>query len=85
MRAMTSAADSRHRIKQCLAGDLPWSVLLPAERDVANAQIDSTVDAAARRISLGAESASAGIVTVALDDQGRMVEYRPDGSSTVLI
>lgn len=43
-----------------------------------------TVDEAAERISLGATASAAGLVTVALDEQGRLCEYHPDGSTTLL-
>ncbi|MCU1369315.1 MAG: hypothetical protein JWO77_509 [Ilumatobacteraceae bacterium] len=75
---------SRRRIERCLGGDLPWSALRPAERRVANAELDLAIEEAADQVSLGGVAAVAGIVTVALDDQGRLCEFHPDGSVTLL-
>lgn len=75
---------ARRRIEMCLAGEIPWTTLVPAERSVANAELDVAIDAAAERVSLGSVASAAGIVTVALDDQGRLCEFGPDGSITLL-
>ena len=75
---------SRRRIEQCLAGELPWSDLVPAEQRVANAELDVAIDQAAESVSLGAVASAAGIVTVALDEQGRLCEYHPDGTITLV-
>lgn len=75
---------ARRRIEMCLAGELPWTALLPAEQAVANAEVDVAIDDAAERISLGGTASAAGVVTVALDEQGRLCEYRPDGSTNLL-
>lgn len=50
--------------------------------EVARADLDIIIDEAAERASMGAAAATAGIVTVALDEQGRLCEFRPDGTST---
>ena len=75
---------SRRRIERCLAGELPWTALRPAEQRGANAELDLAIDAMAERTSLGADASAAGITTVALDDQGRLCEFGPDGSTTLL-
>jgi hypothetical protein len=36
-------------------------------------------------MSFGERLAAEGVTTVALDDEGALVEYRPDGSSVVLV
>jgi hypothetical protein len=75
---------SRRRVEAVLAGDADLSELNGAERVVANAEIDAIVVERARAVSLGAAAAAAGITTVALDDDGRLVSYSPDGTTTVL-
>ncbi len=74
----------RRRIEKCFSGQLPWTALGPAEQRVAHAELDVAIDDAAERVSLGAAASAVGIVTVALDDQGRLREYRPDGTTTLL-
>ena len=78
--AMHQAA-SRRRIEAVLAGTLPMSVLRPDEREVVNAELDAAITSRAQATPLGK---AAGGTTVALDDDGRLVEYRPDGTSALL-
>lgn len=78
--AMHQAA-SRRRIDAVLAGTLPMSVLRPDEREVVNAELDAAITSRAQSTPLGK---AAGGTTVALDDDGRLVEYRPDGTSALL-
>ena len=72
---------SRRRIDAVLAGTLPMSVLRPDEREVVNAELDAAISERAQSTPLGP---AAGVTTVALDDDGRLVEYRPDGTSALL-
>ena len=72
---------SRRRIDAVLAGTLPMSVLRPDEREVVNAELDAAISERAQSTPLGP---AAGVTTVALDDEGRLVEYRPDGTSALL-
>ena len=72
---------SRRRIEAVLAGTLPMSALRPDERDVVNAELDATITSRAQSTPLGK---AAGGTTVALDEEGRLVEYRPDGTSALL-
>lgn len=81
--AMHQAA-SRRRIEAVLAGTLPMSVLRPDEREIVNAELDAAITARAQSTPLGQAASAAGVTTVALDDDGRLVEYRPDGTSAVL-
>lgn len=60
-----------------VAKDL-FEVAAAAEQSATSAEID----AAAERVSLGAVALAAGIVTVALDEQGRLCEFQSDGSTT---
>jgi hypothetical protein len=51
---------------------------------VFNAEIDAAIQESLAGADYGAALARRGITTVALDDAGRIVEHRPDGSSAVL-
>lgn len=77
-------AASRRRIEAVLTGTLPMSVLRPDEREIVNAELDATITARAQAMPLGTAVSADGVTTVALDDEGRLVEYRPDGTSTIL-
>ncbi len=75
---------SRRRVDAVLAGTLPMSVLRPDERTVANAEIDAAITAKAQSTSFGDLLVARGVATVALDENGALVEYAPDGTSTVI-
>lgn len=75
---------SKRRVEAVLAGTLPMSALRPDERLIVNAELDAAVTVKAAATPLGAAMTAEGVTTVALDDEGRLVEYRPDGTSTVL-
>ncbi len=75
---------SRLRIEQALRGELSLSDLDRTERTVANAEIDATIQQRAQVTSFGAVAWARGITTVALDDDGNLVEHRPDGSESVI-
>ena len=75
---------SRRRIEAVLTGTLSMSVLRPDEREIVNAELNAAVTATAQSTPLGRAVSADGVTTVALDDQGRLVEYRPDGTSTIL-
>ena len=79
-----SQSASRRRVEAVLAGSLPMSVLRPEEREVVNAELDAAITAAAQSTPLGLAASAAGVTTVALDDEGRLVEYRPDGTHALL-
>lgn len=75
---------SRRRIDAVLAGTLPMTALRPDERVVVNAELDAAITASAERVDLADVLARRGITTVALDDDGALVQYSPDGTSVVL-
>lgn len=75
---------ARRRVEAALAGQMPLTELTDDERLVANAELDATIQAQAEALSFGHQLAAEGLTTVALDDHGQLVEYRPDGSHTVL-
>jgi hypothetical protein len=54
------------------------------KRTTKNAEVDATLRAAARAMSFGDRLAAEGVVTVALDDSGNLIERRPGGTRTPL-
>ncbi len=75
---------ARRRIEAALAGTLEMTELTGTERVVVNAELDATINAVTREISFGERLAAEGVTTVALDDDGQLVEHRPDGTRVVL-
>jgi hypothetical protein len=76
---------ARRRVLAARAGELPFSDLTEAERLVANADLDASIQIQALLTSFGERLPAEGMTTVALDDEGALVEYRPDGSCVVLV
>jgi ParD-like antitoxin of type II bacterial toxin-antitoxin system len=76
---------ARRRVVAALAGELPFADLTDAERLVANADLDASIQMQGQSMSFGERLAAEGVTTVALDDEGALVEYRPDGSCVVLV
>jgi len=79
---ITSAPGAR--VEAALAGRLPMEQLTTEESVVLHSEITAAIEENLRRVDYGQELAAAGITAVALDDQGRLVEHHPDGSTTVL-
>lgn len=75
---------ARRRVEAALAGELPLSDLSSEEGAVFNAEITAAIEENLARTHYGQHLAAGGITTVALDDTGRLVEYRPDGTTTIL-
>ena len=75
---------ARRRVEAALSGELRFADLTDAERLVANAELDASIQADAELVSFGDRLAGEGVTTVALDDDGALVEYRPDGSRRVV-
>lgn len=75
---------ARRKVEAALAGDTPLSALSVEEGVVFNAEIAAAIDENLARADYGATLAARGITTVALDDNGDIVQYRPDGSTVVL-
>lgn len=72
---------ARRRIEAATAGRLDFTDLSADERTVANAEIDARVEQRAEGTSYGEQLAADGMTTVALGDEGNLVEYRPDGTT----
>jgi len=75
---------ARRRVEAALAGELPERDLTGEERAVLDAEIDAAVSEAARATSFGEVLAARGVTTVALDDDGVLTRYFPDGSTSPL-
>ena len=79
-----STSTARRRVEAALHGDLPLGELSPDELMVANAEMDAAIQERLRGTHFGQQLAARAITTVALDDDGQLVEYRPNGSSVRL-
>jgi hypothetical protein len=51
---------------------------------IENAAIDARIAARLETLDVGAELRAEGMTTVYMDAEGRLVEHRPDGTTTVL-
>jgi glycine/D-amino acid oxidase-like deaminating enzyme len=84
MRLSMRSTAARRRIERALAGEVPLAALSDEEREVANAELDVNIAHAATATSYADQLAREGVTTVVLDADGRFVERRPDGTTTVL-
>jgi len=75
---------SRGRVEAALRGELATSGLSVEEGVVFNAEIAAGIEESLARTRYGAVLAAEGIATVALNEDGELTEYRPDGTSVVL-
>lgn len=73
---------SRHRVEAALSGALPLEDLSEEEGIVFDSEVQSRLDERLRKVDLGAVLAARGVTTVALNEQGELTEYRPDGTSS---
>jgi hypothetical protein len=75
---------SRHRVEAALAGDLDVTALADEEGVVFNAEISAAIEESLATTNYGDVLAGRRITMVALDDDGEIVEYWPDGTSSVV-
>ncbi len=75
---------ARRRVEAALNGTVPFTELSPEERLVANAEVDAAVAERLRTVHYGDVLAGEGVVTVALDDDGHLWSYEPDGTAIPL-
>lgn len=75
---------ARQRVEAALSGQLDTGELTAEEGMVFNAEISAAIEENLAHTNYGDILADRGITTVALDDEGRIVEYRPDGSSVIV-
>ena len=79
-----SALAARRRVEAALTGDLELRELSVEEGAVFNAELAAAVQEGLTRTNYRALLAERGVTTVALDENGEIVEHRPDGSSVPL-
>ncbi|MCV7426473.1 ParD-like family protein [Mycobacterium montefiorense] len=75
---------ARRRVEAALAGDLELGELSIEEGVVFNAEISAAIQENLNESHYGELLAKRGVTTVALNQAGEIVEYRPDGESVVL-
>jgi hypothetical protein len=75
---------ARRRVEAALAGQLELRDLSVEEGAVFNAEIAVAIQESLAESNYGKLLAERGITTVALDENGDIVEHRPDGSSATL-
>lgn len=75
---------SRRRVEAAMAGQLPLKELTVEEGVVFNAEISAGIEESLARTDYGRVLAAHGVTTVALNEDGDIVEHRPDGTSVVL-
>lgn len=80
----TQQTAARRRVEAALAGELELRELGAEEGAVFNAEIAAAVQENLAGANYGRLLAERGVTTVALDDNGDIVEHRPDGSSSTL-
>jgi hypothetical protein len=75
---------ARRRVESALNGDLDTDDLSVEEGVVFNAEISAAIEESLARVDYGDVLAARGITMVAMNDDGQIVEYWPDGSSAVI-
>src|ERR1700712_3637256 len=75
---------SRRRVEAAMAGGLGLDELTAEEGVVFNAEISAAIQESLAGTDYGDVLAAGGITMVALNDAGQIVEYWPDGSSSVI-
>jgi hypothetical protein len=75
---------ARRRVESALAGDLELRELSVEEGVVFNAEIAAAVQEKLAESNYGKLLTERGITTVAVNEEGEIVEHRPDGTSVVL-
>jgi ParD-like antitoxin of type II bacterial toxin-antitoxin system len=75
---------ARLRVEAALNGELELRELSVEEGTVFNAEIAAAIQENLAESNYGKLLAERGITTVALDENGDIVEHRPDGSSVTL-
>ncbi len=76
---------ARRRIEEAVRGETPLAALTADERFVANVELDVAIRERAATTSFGRVLLKAGITTVALDENGELTEFTPDGASRPLV
>jgi hypothetical protein len=75
---------ARRRIIAAVRGEMPLSELATEERVVANVELDVAVRERAATTSFGRTLLKSGLTAVALDDDGVLTQFFPDGATRPL-
>jgi hypothetical protein len=75
---------ARRRIAAAVRGELPLSELPTDERLVANVELDVAIRERAASTSFGRTLLKKGMTAVALDENGVLTEFHPDGTSNAV-
>ncbi|TVX95116.1 hypothetical protein FPV58_28495 [Mycolicibacterium porcinum] len=75
---------ARRKVESALSGTTPLGELTAEEGAVFDAEIAASIEESLARADYGRILAGRGITTVALDENGDIVQYRPDGTTAVL-
>jgi hypothetical protein len=75
---------ARRRVEAALDGTLALTDLSADERLVVDAEIDAAIQENLHVTDYGTRLAAEGITTVALDENGKLIEHHPDGTSNPL-
>jgi hypothetical protein len=75
---------ARRRVEAALSGELELDALSVEEGVVFNAEVSAAIEEQLSRTHYGDLLAARGVATVALNDDGEIVEHRPDGTTAVL-
>jgi len=75
---------ARRRVESALAGDLDTNDLSVEEGVVFNAEVSAAIEESLASTNYGDVLAARGITMVAMNDDGQIVEYWPDGTSAVI-
>ena len=75
---------ARRRVEAALSGELALAALSEEEGVVFNAEISAAIQERLATADYRRVLAARGITTVALNDDGELVEHRPDGSAAVV-
>jgi hypothetical protein len=75
---------ARQKVEAALSGELALAELSEEEGVVFNAEISAAIQERLADADYGQTLASRGITTVALDEDGQIVEHRPDGTTVVV-
>ncbi|WP_328356200.1 ParD-like family protein [Mycobacterium sp. NBC_00419] len=75
---------ARRKVEAALAGELALRELGTEEAVVFNAEISAAIEESLATTDYGAVLAARGVTTVALDENGQIVQYHHDGSTSLL-
>ena len=75
---------ARRRIIAAVRGEIPLSELATEERVVANVELDVAIRERAATASFGRTLLKTGLTAVALDDDGLLTQFFPDGATRPL-